>query len=122
MGRKGQKKGRQTYDPEFRAAVMASLLAGQGVTAVARQYRLSTSTVSRWKREARAQAGKSNDVGALLLNYLQSALETLTAQLKVLGDPDYVREQPAGEAAVLHGVLADKVVRLIEAMEAPGND
>ena len=51
------------HEPEIRAAVMAALLAGQGVSAVARKYRLPESTVSRWKADARREAGLSDDIG-----------------------------------------------------------
>jgi transposase-like protein len=105
------------HAPEVRAAVAAALLAGQGVGEVAAQYRLPTSTVSRWKREARRAAGQSEDVGELLLAYLRENLSTLTAQAVVFRDPEWLRTQPAGELAVLHGVMTDKAVRLLEALE-----
>lgn len=107
---------RKVYDPEVRAAAMAALLAGQGVNEVAREYRLPSSTVSRWKKEAREMAGRSNDVGELLLAYLHTNLETLTAQAVAFRDAKWLREQQADQVAVLHGVLTDKAVRLLEAL------
>ncbi len=114
------------YSPETRAAVMAALLAGQGVSEVAREYRVSESTVSRWKKVARKEAGFSEDVGGLLLSYLAANLTTLKAQAEVFRDPKWLRTQEAGALAVLHGVLTDKAVRLLEALEGspvePGGD
>lgn len=108
------------HAPEVKAAVMAALLTGQGVSQVAEEYDLPTSTVSRWKAKAREEAGRTDDVGALLLDYLTENLRTLRAQVETFRDPAWLREQPADASAVLHGVLADKAVRLLEALEGSG--
>jgi transposase-like protein len=105
---------------ETRAAVMGALLAGQGVTEVAAAYDLPQSTVSRWKAMARQEAGRSDDVGELLLDYLRENLTTLSAQAVAFRDPDWLREQGAADAGVLHGILTDKAVRLLEALEGSG--
>jgi transposase-like protein len=96
---------------------MSSLLAGSGVTQVAREYSLPKSTVSRWKAEARAEAGRSDDVGALLLDYLRENLTTLRAQAEAFRDLAWLHKQTAAEAGVLHGILTDKACRLLEALE-----
>src|SRR5690606_22248922 len=100
-----------------KAAVMAALLVGQGVAEVAKEYRLPQSTVSRWKAEARSEAGLSEDIGELLLTYLRQSLSTLRAQAEFFGNTDWLRRQKAADVAVLHGVMTDKAVRLLEAME-----
>ena len=105
------------YTPETKAAVMAALLAGQGTTEVAREYEIPASTVSRWKRKARQEVGRSDDVGELLLGYLTENLTTLTAQAKVFREAEWLRTQDAADVAVLHGVLTDKAVRLLEALD-----
>lgn len=116
-------KTRKVHDPEVRAAAMAALLAGQGVTEVARKYQLPKSTVSRWRRDAREAAGRSDDVGELLLDYLRENLTTLRVQAVAFRDVEWLREQPADQAAVLHGVLTDKAVRLLEALsDGPVNN
>lgn len=106
------------HPPEIRAEVMSCLLQGQGVTTVAKQYDIPTSTVSRWKRKAREEAGRTDDVGALLLEYLTENLTTLRAQAERFRDPEWLAQQDAADVAVLHGVLTDKAVRLLEAMES----
>ena len=108
------------HDPETRAAAMAALLEGQAVSAVAKEYKLPPSTVSRWKAKAREEAGRSDDVGELLLDYLTENLRTLRAQAQAFRDPEWLRAQEADAAAVLHGVLTDKAVRLLEALEGSG--
>jgi transposase-like protein len=120
-GRKAQKKrpktGRQIHDPEVRSACMAALLAGQGTTAVAEQYNLPLATVSRWRKEARHLAGKSDDIGALVRDYLRANLTALKAQAAVFSDPTWLKQQGASEAGVLHGIMMDKAIRLLDAME-----
>jgi transposase-like protein len=113
---------RKVYDLETRAAVMAALLTGQGVAEVAREYRLPKSTVSRWKAAAREGAGLSDDIGELLLGYMRENITTLTVQARHFRDPEWLHRWPAEQLAVLHGVLTDKAVRLLEAMEAPAAD
>lgn len=120
-GQTNPKKGEETmpseHPPEVKAEVMAALLAGQGVTETAEQYNIPKSTVSRWKKKARQEAGRTDDVGALLLEYLTENLTTLRAQARAFRDPEWLRAQDAADAAVLHGVLTDKAVRLLEALE-----
>ena len=115
--------GHKHYPPELRAAVMAALLSGQGVSEVAREYDVPTSTVSRWKDRARARVRDANaiedpdEIGILLLRFLRSGLEALDAQHKLVGDEEWLVQQGASEVAVLHGVTFDKVFRVLEAMD-----
>lgn len=93
---------------------MAALLAGQSVAEVAREYRVPESTVSRWKKASCAEAGLSDDVGELLLGYLRETLTTLRVQTVAFRDESWLHSQNALEAAILHGVTFDKVIRLLE--------
>lgn len=109
------------HSEDVRAQVMASLLAGQGVTEVASQYNLDVSVVSRWRSsipsdQLQVIASKKGDrIEHLLFEYLTETLVTLKEQTILARERDYVTKQPAGELAVLHGVMADKAVRLLEA-------
>jgi hypothetical protein len=49
--------------------------------------------------------------------YLNEALETLAAQQIFFRNPEWLAKQPASDLAVLHGVSADKVIRILEAAE-----
>ena len=114
------------HSDETKAAVMAALLTGQTVAQVATAYHLDKSVVSRWRSkisEYRLQgiATKKSETGEtieeLLVDYVQQNLRTLKAQSIEAGRPEYVQEQSASELAVLHGVLADKTVRILAALE-----
>ncbi|MCB1714155.1 MAG: transposase [Candidatus Competibacteraceae bacterium] len=119
------------YSNEVKAAVMAALLEGQSISAVAKQYDIPKGTVSGWKQKALtpvANGGvvpdttqKRQAIGDLLIGYLETMLRTLTVQAKHFGDVDWLKDQNANELAVLHGVATDKAIRLLEAL-APSNE
>lgn len=109
------------HSDEVQAQAMAALLAGQGVNEVAAAYSLPESTVREWKKGipdeqfALVRAKKGERIEELLFDYLTSILATLKKQAEIVGEREYVTKQPAGELAVLHGVMADKGIRLLEA-------
>lgn len=99
---------------------MAALLAGQGAAEVAAVYRIPEGTVRAWHAEMREESGvatrKREEIGALVLSYLASNLVALKAQTVVFADPTWLTAQDAQELAVLHGVMTDKAIRLLEAL------
>ncbi len=113
------------YSEHIKAQAMAALLAGASYTQVAQQFGVPTGTLKSWKRRDVAGldepdasgATTKRRIGQLLLGYLEDNLTTLQAQAVVFRDEEWLKKQPAGEAAVLHGVLADKAIRLLEALE-----
>jgi transposase-like protein len=112
---------RREYDPELKAQVMAALLAGQSVSTVSKQYNIPAGTVGRWNAESKDVVGslrreKKGAIGDLLLEYLTINLKTLTAQSETFADREWLLAHSPSEAAVLHGVLVDKTVRLLEAL------
>lgn len=112
-------RGRKHPD-ETKAKVLAALLAGAGVVEIARELNLPHSTVTDYKSalpedkigELRQKKGARLD--DLVYDYLIQNLETLRAQSKAVSDEGYIHKQPAGELATLHGVMADKTIRLLE--------
>lgn len=102
---------------------MSALMAGQGVMEVAAQFKLPESTVrhikARIPQEKLAEVGakKQTDFGELLSDYLHETLVTLRAQAEFFRNETWLSKQPASDVAVLHGVQADKALRLLEAIE-----
>jgi len=115
------------YPPETKAAVLAALLEGQGTSKVAADFKLPEGTVKAWR--ARMRGGTSpvrqvapetqDQIGALLLGYLHENLTTLKAQAVLFRDPAWLAKLGGQEAAVLHGIMTDKAVRLLEALGGP---
>lgn len=109
---------RTTYSEETKAAVMAALMAGQSVSEVARDYEIPKGTVSSWKKRLKIadNATQKKEIGELLIDYLKTNLTTLKIQSEMFANVTWLKKQPAGELAVLHGVITDKTVRLLEAL------
>ena len=118
---------RQNYNDGRKEAATAALLAGQLPSEVAREYSIPVGTVKGWKSKLKKDGQpvpteKKEAVGELLVGYLEQNLKTLKAQSEVFADPEWIRGQDAQELAVLHGVLTDKTVRILEAMGGPGDE
>jgi hypothetical protein len=64
---------------------------------------------------------KKRHIQALMLEYLEASLNAQIAQAYVASDPNYINRQPAESLAILHGVLGDKLVRLVEALQSGHN-
>lgn len=124
---------RREYDPSVKAACMAALLAGQSAASVAAEYKLPRGTVLAWRARSKPDGkpttvadvatiaiDKKAEIGTLLIDYLHANISTLRKQNDVFGDPTWLRQQDANAAAILHGVMADKAVRLLEALGAAG--
>ena len=113
------------YSDSIKAQAIAALLAGQSYTEVARAFQVPVGTLKSWKSrdaagvdagDATSATAKKERIGALLLDYLVSTLETLKAQQVVFADAEWLKKQSASEVAILHGVLADKTIRLLEGL------
>ena len=110
--------------PETKAAVLAALLEGQAASKVAKDYSLPEGTVRSWRSRMRNDATplrtvateKRDEIGPLLLEYLHENLTTLRAQAVFFRDTKWLEKQDAADLAVLHGVVTDKTVRLLEAL------
>lgn len=117
---------RREYSDEIKAQVMAALLTGQSVSEVATRYQIPAGTVKSWRRNSRefrpVDPQKSSDIGELLLAYLHENLVTLRVQVEHFRDKKWLSQQGASELAVLHGVVTDKAIRLLEALEGNGNN
>lgn len=103
---------------------MAALLSGQSISEVARAYHLSKSTVSAWRSAAFAVGSNAFEpkkggegLGDLIGDYLREVLVTLRVQAEQFRDKTWLSKQPASEVAVLHGVLTDKAIRILEAID-----
>ena len=113
---------KRSYNSETKAAVLAALLTGQAASFVAKEYSIPESTVKDWGAKARSgelsaeYPSQKKEIGELLIEYLRANIEALRKQAEVFGEPDYLRKNSAENLAVLHGVMADKAVRLLEAM------
>lgn len=119
---KSKSRARQAYSDEVKAAALADLvLLGPGATAA--KYGIPVGTIHSWSSRNDPLASlKKEHIGAIAARYLEANLQALIAQAYVASDPDYINRQPAESLAVLHGVMADKSIRLFEALHASSSD
>lgn len=117
------------YNEVIKAQALAAMLAGQSFTQVSATYGVPIGTLKSWKSRQKNGEGvatvatdKKARIGDLLLTYLEEGLTTLQKQLEVFRDPTWLQKQSASEAAVLHGVIADKQIRLLEALADTDDD
>lgn len=104
------------YTAEKQAAVLAALLEGQSVMSVSREYKIPHSTISQWKKKySDGSRPKAVEISDLLLEYLETNLATLQAQAAFFSNIDWLEKQGAADLAVLHGVMTDKTIRILEA-------
>lgn len=122
--------GRKEYGDEVKAAVLAALLVGQSVSSVAKEYNIPKGTVSSWqererekldtmRRDATQQLNGSppqSDLGSKLARYMEASINSLTSQVEVMGEKEFLRAQDMQQIAVGHGIQMDKFIRLLEAM------
>lgn len=117
---------RQQYDDATRTAIMAALMAGQAVNEVAREYNIPASTVRNWKSAVKLEGAVDQEqryeIGDMLLVYLREILDALRKQAIHFGKATWLDSQNAADLAVLHGVSADKALRIIEALAGDGKD
>ncbi len=113
------------YTSETKAAVLAALLTGQRVNAIASEYKIPKQTVSRWNQQAQGLLSQGFgtekepiDVAGGLGRYLDRALAAIAIHVEHTTDKSWLNKQDASSLAVLHGVMVDKIIRLLEASEA----
>ena len=118
-----------TYSQETKAAVMAAILTGLHPSQIAKEFNIPIGTVKAWKYRQESNGGvaivtvqKKEAIGELISDYLTELLKTLRIQMKVFGNETWLKQQSAHEVAILHGVLADKGIRLLEALADRGED
>jgi transposase-like protein len=115
------------HSAETQARALATLATGGTVRGVARELGLSPSTVRRWRDAAHLPATRPNfeeqrdELGRLMWEYLTEGLKTMIAQAQFARDPSWLKAQSADHFALAHGVMTDKIFRLIGSLREPDN-
>lgn len=109
------------HSDQIKAQVLAAIAAGTSVLAVSRQFKVSPSTIRMWRGAAGitpvVSAEKKQDLGVLIAEYLDAGLQALAAQARLVSDPVWIAKQDADKLAILHGVIADKLARILTSIE-----
>lgn len=111
--------GRRSYSDDFKAEVMAALLAGQSVTDVSKEYEVPRGTVAGWSSKLN-EAGvptvsntKKEEFGERLLQLANTIIDAQLSMLQVMAEKDYLRQQDLAQLATAMGITNDKLDRLM---------
>lgn len=110
----------KAHSDETRAAVIAALLAGQGVNDVAREFGLDSGLVSRWKKTIpekdlqQVTATKKERLVDLVEGHLIASFKAAIALAEQANDIGWRNKQSAADIAVFYGVISDKAFKLVE--------
>lgn len=118
------KKGKIT-PPEVTAQIIAALLSGQfqDDTELAAAVGTSKSNITKIKKSIpkeyleQISAIKKDKIGQLVGEFLEGALHSLQRIDAVTLNEEWLFNQGAAELATFYGVKADKVIKILEAIE-----
>ena len=116
------------YDPQTKAAALAAIVTGESLSSVSKRLGISRTTLKRWRDgehlPAPSMTGhqKRQELGEQLFGYLQESITTLEFLVKFTRNEKWLTRQSASDVAVLYGVLTDKSVRLLAALQSPATD
>lgn len=96
------------------------LLQGQSAHSVAAETGVPVRTLQYWKAQEKiapmADDASRVAVGRLLVDNVKAGLAATHEILQLFQDYEWLRKQNAAELATSFGIIADKQIRLIEAM------
>ena len=113
------------------AQILAEHASGDTPLFIAQRHGISEATVYRSIRKHRSLMTVDDtqskhtaavDISGMLTEYLRESFTTLIAQVQHLRDPDWLRRQDAAALGVTHGILFDKVVRVLRAASPPPDE
>lgn len=107
----------QRHPPELRARVVAEVVAGDSIRAVAKRWGIPYPTAQAWWREDRptdtTDARTQRRMVDQLYDTAFDCLDAVRATAGLFQDPAWTRAQTAEGLAVLVGVLSDRTVRML---------
>lgn len=117
-----------TYTPEVKASVVTAWMAGASLNQLVAQFKVPKTTVARWvsdlERIAPAPSPGPKKISLVDLSY-ELATESFNAAIAILRlaqDRAWLEKQNANDLAILFGVNADKLYRLLPAFTGPASN
>lgn len=112
----------KAHSDETRAAVMAALLAGQGVNDVAEQFKIPKQTVSSINASLDKFGLKKAEskIPTLVETALECLLQSVITIANKANDDKWLSKQSAEKLAVFQGVNCDKAFRILDAASRAG--
>jgi hypothetical protein len=119
-------RGKQ-FTPEVKAQALALRVAGQSPREIAAATGVHENTIGEWYKalptSTVTKLKRDQRVDELLQGYLEAVLVALTVQAEVFADRAWIAKANAQQLGILHGIIADKAFRIVEAKQwAESND
>lgn len=115
------------YAPETKAQVIAEWKAGSSLNALVKAHGVPKTTLRHWLEGharvavAHVPAPKKEqatyDLDAMALRLVRGSVDAVDRIYGVTNDDEWLRKQNAADLAVLAGVIADKLYRLLGAIQ-----
>ena len=117
------------YDEETKAMAIVEMLKGNSASYVSDKFNIPEGTLFAWRSEyglanikdTSLASQKKIEIGNLLMALLKQELVTLEAIAKAASDPVWLAKQRADSLAVFFGVMHDKNIKKIEALNGARN-
>jgi hypothetical protein len=106
-----------------KAAVIALLLEGCSPTEIEKKLKIPESTVRNWKREltpdqlAKLNEKRAGRLDEMLWDHLESNFAAMKAITTHVQSKEYIQGHDPDAVAVLYGVINDKNIRVLDAIE-----
>jgi len=120
---------RTVYPEEIKAMAIVEMLKGNSASYVSEKFNIPEGTLFYWRseyglanvKESSIASQKKAEIGNLLMGLLEQELITLQAIAKAASNPDWLDRQSADDLAVFFGVMHDKNIKKIEALNGARN-
>lgn len=113
-----EKKSGRRHPVDLKAAIVAGLLQGVSPQQLALDHDVAERTIQDWaKHLGGINALRQGRLDDLLYQTMTENLETLAAQSRFFRERGWLEKQNAADCAVLYGVVSDKTVRVLAAIE-----
>lgn len=114
----------KAHSDKTRSEAIAALLEGQGVSEIAKKYKLPESTVRDLRKNidsekfAEVRAKKQEALAEMIEGHLAASLQAARNIANQTKNVEWLNKQDADKLGVFYGITTDKAIRILEAAEA----
>jgi len=114
----------KAFSDERKASVLAAIAQGMSVHAASREFAVSRAAIMRWREASglgthQVAPQKREEIGELVTDLLRAILITVRIQAEAYRDTAWLKKYSPSDAGVNTGILSDKAIRILEALECP---
>lgn len=115
------------YNDEFKAQIISEWMAGSSLNQLSAVHKMPKATVQSWVRGhtrytlpvPQKNGLEDYDFDGAAEQLIDGSVRAYKAIVRAAEDPEWIKGHSPSEAAILAGVIADKLYRLLGAIERP---